>query len=422
MTRRTARSRRGGLFSKTFAALGVRNFRLFFVGQLISVSGVWMQSVALGWLVLQVTGSSTDLGLVVALQFVPMLLIGPYGGLVADRNKKRRVLFVTQSLEGVLALASGLVVSTHHANIQVLFLISTLLGVLNLFDNPARQSFVQEMVGPDLTANAVSLNSVLINAGRLIGPGIAAVLIASWGTAASFYINAATFIPFILGLALMHERDFTSMRTITKEKGQVRLGLHYVHSEPLLRGVIVGVALVGTFTYNYTVTLPLFARLTFHSVTASNYGRMMAAVGLGAVLGGLIVAYRSRPTTHLLASVALGLGAMLGLVSQMPTFTWAEICLVPTGALSISFITTANSFLQTHSIQEMRGRVMSLYALAWLGTTPIGAPLTGVIIHFTNPRVGILMGSLVTFATGLYLLRVSGRHRSLEVSTSVAQL
>jgi hypothetical protein len=256
----------------------------------------------------------------------------------------------------------------------------------------------------------------------LIGPGIAAVLIASWGTAASFYINAATFIPFILGLALMHERDFTSMRTITKEKGQVRLGLHYVHSEPLLRGVIVGVALVGTFTYNYTVTLPLFARLTFHSVTASNYGRMMAAVGLGAVLGGLIVAYRSRPTTHLLASVALGLGAMLGLVSQMPTFTWAEICLVPTGALSISFITTANSFLQTHSIQEMRGRVMSLYALAWLGTTPIGAPLTGVIIHFTNPRVGILMGSLVTFATGLYLLRVSGRHRSLEVSTSVAQL
>ena len=400
--------------SKTFAALGVRNFRLYFIGQLISVSGTWMQSVALGWLVLQTTGSSLDLGYVVALQFVPMLLAGPYGGLVADRREKRHILYVTQSVAGVLALALGLLVSLHQINMPLLYLMAGLLGLVNLFDNPARQSFVQEMVGPELVANAVSLNSVLMNAGRLIGPGIAAGFIAVFGSAVCFYVNATSYLAVLVALALMRARDFLPMRTVSREKGQVRLGLRYVSSQPLLREVLIAIAAIGTFAYNFTVTLPLLARTTFHARSASDYGLLMAAMGLGAIAGGLATAYRSRPTPKLLAVLTLGFGFMLSLVGAMPTLRWAEVVLIPTGALSIALISTANSFLQTHSSQEMRGRVMSLYAIAFLGTTPIGAPLVGMVVHYSNPRVGVWLGAAVTLITGLFLVRTTTKSRASD--------
>ncbi len=406
--------------TKTFAALGVRNFRLYFVGQLISVSGTWMQSVALGWLVLQVTNSSLDLGIVVALQFVPMLLAGPYGGLVADRREKRKILYVTQSVSGALALVLGLLVTTHHVNMPALYVMAALLGLVNLFDNPARQSFVQEMVGPELIANAVSLNSVLMNAGRLIGPGIAAGFIAVFGSAVCFYVNAVSYVAVLVALLLMHGRDFLPMRTVSREKGQVRLALKYVGSQPLLRDVVYSIAAVGTFAYNFTVTLPLLTRTTFHARSAADYGVLMAAMGLGAIAGGLAMAYRARPTPRLLAVLTLGFGAMLTLVGVMPTFLWAALVLIPTGALSIALVSTANSFLQTHSIQEMRGRVMSLYAIAFLGTTPIGAPLVGLVIHYSNPRVGVLLGAVVTLITGAFLLRTTRVRHDSDESLSAA--
>ena len=405
--------------SKTFAALAVRNFRLYFIGQLISVSGTWMQSVALGWLVLQTTGSSLDLGYVVALQFVPMLLAGPYGGLVADRREKRQILYVTQSASGVLAIVLGLLVTLHHVNLATLLTMAMLLGLVNLFDNPARQSFVQEMVGPELIANAVGLNSVLMNAGRLIGPGIAAVFIAVFGSAVCFYVNGVSYVAVLVALALMRARDFLPMRTVSREKGQVRLGLRYVSSQPLLREILIAVAAIGTFAYNFTVTLPLLARTTFHAHSASAYGLLMAAMGLGAIAGGLATAYRARPTPRLLAVLVLGFGVMLTLVGATPTLLWAELALIPTGALSIALISTANSFLQTHSSQEMRGRVMSLFAVGFLGTAPIGAPLVGMVVHDTNPRVGVWMGAAVTLVTGLFLLR-SSRARRVQNRESVA--
>ncbi len=389
--------------AKTFAALGVRNFRLYFIGQLISVSGTWMQSVALGWLVLQTTGSSLDLGYVVALQFVPMLIAGPYGGLVADRREKRQILYVTQSVSGLLALALGLLVSLHHVSMPALYVFAALLGLVNLFDNPARQSFVQEMVGPDLIANAVSLNSVLMNAGRLIGPGIAAGFIAVFGSAVCFDVNAASYLAVLVALVMMRRGDFLPMRTVSRERGQVRLGLRYAASQPLLRVVLISIAAIGTFAYNFTVTLPLLARTTFHARSAADYGLLMAAMGLGAIAGGLATAYRARPTPQLLAGLVLGFAVLMALVGAMPSFTWAEIMLVPTGALSIALISTANSFLQTNSTQEMRGRVMSLYAIAFLGTTPIGAPLIGLVINYTNPRVGVWLGAGVALVTGLAL-------------------
>ena len=389
--------------AKTFAALSVRNFRLYFIGQLISVSGTWMQSVAQGWLVLQLTGSSVDLGFAVALQYVPMLLLGSYGGLVADRHEKRRILYITQVSAGLLALVLGLMVTTHHVTVESVYVLAFMLGIVNLFDNPARQAFVQEMVGRDLIANAVSLNSVLMNGGRLIGPGIAAGFIAFMGTAMCFYANSVSYLAVLLALALMKKSEFLPMRTVVREKGQLRLGLRYVRDNPVLRNVILATAVVGTFAYNFTVTLPLLTRHTFHQTSAADYGILMALMGLGAIFGGLFIAHRSRPTPRLLATLALGFGILMTLTSWAPTVTWAEFAIVPTGAFSIAFVSTANATLQLNSSQHMRGRVMSLYAIAFLGTTPIGAPLIGVIVAATNPRVGMDVGSGVAILTGLWL-------------------
>ena len=210
------------------------------------------------------------------------------------------------------------------------------------------------------------------------------------------------------------------MRTVSREKGQVRLGLRYVSSQPMLREILIGVAVIGLFAYNFTVTLPLLARTTFHARSAADYGLLMAAMGLGAIIGGLATAYRARPTPRLLAGLTLGFGVMLTLVGVMPTLTWAELLLIPTGALSIAFVSTANSFLQTNSTQEMRGRVMSLYAVAFLGTTPIGAPLVGLVINYTNPRVGVLLGAVVTLIMGGFLARTATRRRAPVTELSAA--
>ncbi len=389
--------------SKTFAALSVRNFRLYVFGQLVSVSGTWMQSVAQGWLILQISGSSVDLGIAVALQYVPMLVVGSYGGVIADRHDKRRILYATQGGAGLLALALGVMVTTHHVSITAVYLLAGLLGIVNLFDVPARQAFVQQMVGRDLIANAVSLNSVLMNAGRLIGPGIATAFIATFGTAVCFYANAVSYVAVLVALALMRSHEFLPMKTVTREKGQLRLGIAYVRANPELRRAVLAVAVVGTFAFNFTVTLPLLAHDTFHQRTAVEYGLMMGAMGLGAIVGGLAIAYRSRPTPGLLAALALGFGTSLTLVALMPSAHLAELLMIPTGACSVAFVSTANATLQLNSTSAMRGRVMSLYGIAFFGTTPIGAPLIGFVIKLSDPRTGLLVGSTLTLLVGAWL-------------------
>lgn len=401
--------------SKTFAALSVRNFRLYVFGQLVSVSGTWMQSVAQGWLILQISGSSVDLGIAVALQYVPMLVIGSYGGVIADRHDKRTILYATQGGAGVLALALGVMVTTHHVSIGAVYLLAALLGIVNLFDVPARQAFVQQMVGRDLIANAVSLNSVLMNAGRLIGPGIATAFIAALGTAVCFYANAASYVAVLVALALMRSGEFLPMKTVTREKGQLRLGLAYVCENPQLRRALIAVAISGTFAFNFTVTLPLLAHTTFHERTAAQYGLLMGAMGLGAIVGGLYIAYRSRPTASLLTVLALGFGTSLTLVALAPTVLWAEILMIPTGAFSVAFVSTGNATLQLNSSSAMRGRVMSLYGIAFFGTTPIGAPLIGLIIKASDPRTGLLVGSTLTIAVGVWLALAHSRSSAREL-------
>lgn len=388
----------------TFAALKVRNFRLYMIGQMISVSGTWMQAVAQGWLVLQLTGSPVGLGVAVALQYLPTMFFGFYGGLVADRLDKRKILYATQSAAGVLALILGILVTSHHVTVMAVYVLAGLLGVVNLFDMPARHSFVQQMVGRELIPNAVSLNSALMNSGRLIGPSLAAGLIALFGMAVCFYANAVTYVAVIVALGMMRTSELLPMKSVDRQKGQLRLGIKYVASSPLLRNTILAAAVVGTFAFNFAVYLPLLARVTFHQKTATQYGLLMGAMGLGAVIGGLFVAHRSRPTPKLLFTFALGFGVFLTLVGLAPSLFWAEMALVPTGAFSLAFISTSNASLQINSSEHMRGRVMSLFGTAVFGTVPIGSLLMGLIIGATNPRFGIVFSAVLTLAIGVGLI------------------
>ena len=377
-----------------------------------------MQSVAQGWLVLQISGSAVDLGFAVALQFLPTLIAGSYGGLMADRHEKRVILYYTQTAAGLLALLLGILVSVGHVSVGEVYLIAFGLGVVNLFDTPARQAFVQQMVGRDLITNAVSLNSVLMNSGRLVGPAVSTAVIATFGTAACFYANAGSFMAVLIALWMMRSEEFLPMRTVSREKGQLRLGLRYALETPLLRNVLIVVTVLGLFAYNFTVTLPLLARVTFHEQTATQYGLLMGAMGLGAIVGGLSVAYRSRPTLPLLAMLALGFGISMNLTAIAPSIHWAQVALVPTGAFSIAMMSTANSLLQLNSSEHMRGRIMSLYAIAFFGTTPLGAPLMGLISGASNPRFAIAIGAGLAVVTGIFLL---GSQRSSRQQANVLQ-
>jgi predicted MFS family arabinose efflux permease len=243
-----------------------------------------------------------------------------------------------------------------------------------------------------------------MNSGRVIGPGIAAGLIALVGTAACFYANAASYVAVLVALAMMRRAELLPMQTVNRQSGQLRLGLRYVFETPLLRNVILAVAVIGTFAFNFTVTLPLLAHVTFHQRSAAQYGLLMGSMGIGAVVGGLWVAHRSRPTPKLLATLAILFGICMSLVAFAPTILLARLALIPTGACSIAFLSTANSTLQLNSGQQMRGRVMSLYSTAFLGTTPIGAPLVGLLIAASNPRMGIFLGAALTLATGVWLV------------------
>ncbi len=389
---------------RTFRALSVRNYRLYFTGQVVSSTGTWMHTVALGLLVLssRLHGNGLNVGVVTALQFLPILLLGTWGGLIVDRIEKRRILYVTQSAAGLLALALGLIVAFNAVTMWEVYVIAGLFGVVNLFDNPARQTFVQEMVGRDLMSNAISLNSVVMNAARVVGPAIGGVLIYTVGIEACFLINAASYAAVLVALVRMRRSELHPAPIVERARGQVREGFRYVRSVPGLRRPLLAMAVVGIFAFNFVTTLPLLAEHTFHG-GAGTYSAFTAAMGAGSVIGGLLVAHRSRPSEALLSAVGLAFGVMMLLVAVSPTEVVVLAALFGMGICSLAFVSTANSTMQLGSEATMRGRVMALFAMAFLGSTPLGGPLVGWISDASTPRVAILVGAVAAIGSGLVL-------------------
>jgi MFS family permease len=401
---------------RTFRSLSVRNYRLYFAGQVVSVSGTWMQQVAQAWLVLRLTNSGVALGTVTALQFLPVLLGGAWGGVIADRFDKRRVLFGTQATAGLLALVLGLLTLSGDIQLWMVYVLAAALGCVNAVDNPSRQAFVHEMVGRADLPNAVSLNSVLMNAARVIGPALAAVLIVTVGLAPCFLINAASYAAVIIGLAMMRREDLLGTGTVARAKGQLRAGLHYAWSTPELRNPLLLMVVIGTLAYEFQVTLPLMARFTFHG-GAGAYGLMTSSMAAGAVVGGLAVASRERPTSKGLTRAALAFGLLILGVAAAPSLAIEVAILVLMGAASIAFIAMSNSTLQLRSDPAMRGRVMALFAVAFLGSTPIGAPVVGAVAQAWGPRASIAIGGVAALVAAVV---TAGRPLRAIVSRSEA--
>jgi len=386
-------------FRRTLSSLSIRNFRLYFLGQTISLSGTWMQGVAQAWLVLKLTGSGTALGFVIALQFLPLLLVGPLGGVVADRFDKRRVLYVTQAAAGLLALTLGLLVSTDVIRLWMVYLLAAGLGCVHAVDNPTRQSFVLEMVGPADLANAVSLNSVMVNLARVVGPAIAGFLIATVGLGPCFLINAASYLAVVVALAAMRGDQLQRGIPQARGRGQLREGFRYVRSTPALLAPLVMMAVIGTLAYEFQVILPLMAKFTFHG-DAGTYGLMTSFMGGGAVVGGLYAASRRPRSPTQLSLLAMVFGGVLLAASAAPTLVLELAALMLVGAVSISFIALGNTSLQLTARPEMRGRVMALWSVAFLGSTPVGGPIVGWVGQHAGPRWGLALGGMAALLAG----------------------
>ena len=384
----------------TFAALSVPNYRRYYGGQAISLTGTWMQMTAQAWLVLELTHSGAALGLVVALQTLPVLLLAPYGGVIADRLDKRRLMILLQSAMGIQALALGLLTVTGAVRVWQIGVLAALLGLNNAFENPARQSFMLEMVGPDHLRNAVSLNSVLVNVARTAGPAIAGLLIASVGDGVCFLINAGSFVAVIGSLMTMDRTALSPTPPTPRAWGQLREGLRYVRSTPALAIPLLMMAAVGCLTYEFQVSLPVMASRGLHA-GATGFGFMTAAMGIGAVVGGLLVAARGKTGTRPLVLAAIGFGAAMALATLAPTLALELVALGLVGGASISFMATGNSTLQLNAAPNMRGRVMSLWFVAFQGSTPIGGPIVGGVMELLGARAGLGLGALTCFVVAL---------------------
>ncbi len=384
----------------TFRSLRVRNFRLFWMGQMVSMAGTWMQSVAQNWLVLTITDSGVALGITVALQFLPMLLFGMWGGLIADRFDKRRILFATQVVPMVLALVMFLLVVTGAIALWMVYTLAFLLGLVFMVDMPTRQSFVIELVGPDEVPNAVGLNSAMFNTGRVVGPAVAGVLIATVGTASTFLLNAASYVAVLAALFAMRPDEMFPQARSPRGPGAIRAGLRYVWSTPVLRSTLLLVAVVGTFGMNFAVVLPILARYTFDG-GAPLYGWLTSVMSLGSLLGALTAARRVGPTRAMLvvSGAAFGLLTLVAAVAPSPLLVGAV--LVTVGVAVMLFLATANTTLQLACDPAMRGRVMALYGLVFLGSTPLGGPFIGWLSGRWGGRWGLAVGGAISLAAAL---------------------
>jgi MFS family permease len=393
--------------SRTFAALAIPNYRRYYAGQAVSLVGTWMQTIAQGWLLLTLTGSGTALGALIAVQMTPVLVLGPYGGVIADRVDKRKLMMLVQGGMGTLALILGTLTATGVVQVWHVFVLAGALGLLTVFDNPTRQSFVLEMVGPADLRNAVTLNSVLVNAARAVGPAMAGILIATVGVDVCFLVNAVSYVAVIFSLATLDTAGLHPTEPTPRAPGQLREGLRYVRATPTLAIPLAMMALIGTLAYEFQVVLPVVARGTFNG-GPETYGFMTAAMGAGAVVGGLIVAGSGRTGVRAIVRAATAFGIAILLAAAAPDLPFELAALTLVGACSVTFIAIGNSTLQLSTRPDMRGRVMSLWAVAFLGTTPLGGPIAGVVAQELGGRAGLVLGGvtcLVAAGLGVLALR-----------------
>jgi MFS family permease len=400
---------------RSFDSLAVPNYRRYFVGQVISLSGNWMQSVATLWLILSLTGSGIAVGMTTALEFLPILLLGAWGGLLADRLSKRRLLILTQVLMTIPALALLAVTATGVVAPWMVFLAVLARGAVNAVDNPTRQSFVIEMVGPGRVVNAVSLNSVIVQSARIVGPAIAGVTIAVFGVVPCFALNALTFIAMIVALWGMDPSGLHAAPASGREPGAIRAALRYVRRSPELAVPLALMALVGTFGFNFQVVLPLLAKFSFGG-GAMAYAALVSAMGVGSIVGALVNGAHGRTGPRLIAGGALAFGALALLAAATPTLALEIPVLALLGAAAVTFAATINSTLQLAVSPHMRGRVMALYSVVFLGSTPIGGPLVGWLSESYDPRVALLLAAIAglsaAWAAHVSFARI--RHRTGE--------
>jgi MFS family permease len=380
-----------------FASLDNRNYRRYISGQGISLVGTWMQTVAQSWLVLELTGSGTKVGVLVALQTLPVLLLGPYGGVVADRVDKRKLMIWLQSMMGVLSLVLGVLTLAHRITLTEVYAIAVLLGLNNCFENPARQSFILEMVGAEHLRNAVSLNSVLVNVARAVGPAAAGLIIAAGGTGLCFLINAASFVAVVLSLVFLDGASLRPSAPSARARGQVREGLRYVRRTRELAVPLAMMALVGCLAYEFQVVLPVVAKSTFHG-GPSTYGYLTGAMGVGAVVGGLFVAAKGGTGIASMTHSSFAFAAALGAAALAPTLPLEMLALAFVGGVSVGFLSKGNSTLQLTAAPSMRGRVMALWAVAFLGSTPIGGPIAGAVSEHFGGRAGLGLAAAACIA------------------------
>jgi MFS family permease len=397
-----------------FRSLRVRNYRLYASGQLVSLTGTWMQRVAQDWLVLSLTNSGTALGVVTALQFGPSIILGLWGGMLADRGDKRRMLLMTQTgLALVALLLGGLDIAGLVQYWQVLAL-ATALGVISAIDTPIRQSFVVEMVGKDDLANAVAINSTVFNAGRIIGPAIAGVMIAAVGTGWAFVANAASSVAVLVGLAMMRPAELFPSPQLIRARGQLRAGLRYVRGRGDLMLTMVLVFIVGTFGLNFQITTALVAKQVFHR-SASGYGLLSTALAVGACAGAVVATRRRDRPTQLFLIVTTAVFSVLEIAAgAMPSFDTTALLLVPTGLAMLTFTTAANASVQLGVEPTMRGRVMALYLIAFMGGTPAGAPAIGWVAGTFGPRWGMVGGGVICLGAALGLAGLIAHRRRLS--------
>ena len=396
------------------AARGSRNFRLFLSGQFVSAIGTWMTFTATSWLVLTLTHSGAALGINAALAFGPVLILGPWGGVLADRFDKRRILTMTQTSAAVISFALAAIVFTGVATLWMVFALSLAAGCVTSIDNPARQSFYVEMVGEEKLTNAVSLNSAAFTGARIIGPAVAGLLIATVGMAICFLLDAVSYAAVVAALLAMRPSEMHAQERSTRERGHLIAGIKYVWSTDELRRPLIVMAIVFTFIFQWQILVPLLAEKTF-GAGAGEFGILSAAAGIGSFFGAITAANRNAsPTMQRLGVSLVGVGVAMALVALAPTLAVALALMVPVGFFAMTFMITGNTMLQLGSKPQARGRVMALYGAVFLGSTPIGAPLIGVLAGHLGARVAFLGCGVLAVAVAIGVLwGRSGARRSV---------